>query len=98
MDTSTQLQALVPVVSPLITLGIKVLVEKYSSKVPRAVWPLVCGVAGVLADYLATLATGSQWSPAVGFGLGLAGVGLREVVKSRPPKDTVEEAKVDIKP
>jgi hypothetical protein len=69
------LKALIPVLAPLVIAGIRVGLPK----VPAKWYPLLAALVGVGLDIVAHFAAGTTLSPLVGFALGLAGVGLREV-------------------
>lgn len=78
-------QALIPILTPLIVAGVKLIVPR----IPRVWLPILAPVLGAALDYVAHLATGSSLNPLAGLALGAAGVGLREVVdqvkRSMPP-------------
>jgi hypothetical protein len=69
------LKALIPVVTPLLIAAVRFGLPK----VPSKFYPLLAAVIGVVLDLLASVSVGTTASPLVGFALGLAGVGLREV-------------------
>jgi hypothetical protein len=69
------LKALIPVLTPLLIVGVRA----FLPKVPSKYYPLLAALVGVALDLVAHFAVGTTLSPLAGFALGLAGVGLREV-------------------
>jgi hypothetical protein len=82
--------AIIPVLTPLIIAGVKLLMPK----IPTVVLPFLAPVLGAAIDLIAHFATGANLNVWLSAGLGLAGVGLREIVdqskqsiSSTPPAD-----------
>lgn len=79
------LKALIPVLTPLLVMGVRA----FLPKVPSKFYPLIAALVGVALDLVAHYSLGTTLSPLAGFALGLAGVGLREVKdqlsKPQPP-------------
>lgn len=82
--TKEQLDALIPAATPLLTWGVKSGVDLITPRIPKVIWPLVCAGFGVLADWLASLATGQPSSTLTGLALGMAGVAVRETLNQLP--------------
>lgn len=70
------------IVSPLIVVGVPLLVALVKKAVGEQTWllPLIAGLLGVVADFLVALVAHKPPTPTVGLVLGMAGVGLREAV------------------
>lgn len=66
---------LTPILVPLVLAGLK----KISPSIPSWVIPIAAPVLGVLIDLANSYATGHSSNLLVAAGLGLAGVGLREI-------------------
>ncbi len=73
----TFLPAILAVVTPPIVQGIKKLVAKFSGKMPKWLIPLVAAVVGAIGE---GIMTGSV--SGIGPMAGLAGTGVRDVVKN----------------
>lgn len=67
---------LIPVLTPLIIAGVKLLVPK----IPGAWLPVLAPVLGLVLDLISHFTTGSNLNVWLAAGLGLAGVGVREAV------------------
>lgn len=78
------MQSLIPALAPVITWLVKSLVEKFSSRVPGLLWPLVCAGVGVVADQIAAALAHGTPNAWVGLALGAAGVGVRELANQLP--------------
>jgi hypothetical protein len=65
-----------PIISSLVVTGVKQL----APKIPPWLLPAVSALAGALTDVLNSYATSAPADPSHGFVLGLAGVGLRELI------------------
>ena len=76
MNTSTIVSLLTPVIVPLVITGVK----KVVPLIPTWLLPTLCPLIGVVIDFITHLSTGSNMNFAVSAALGLAGVGLREIV------------------
>ncbi len=72
---------LIPVIVPLILAGLK----KIAPAVPAWTLPILAPVLGVVVDLVNHYALGHTSNLAVSIGLGLAGVGLREVKENLLP-------------
>lgn len=70
-----------PVITPLIIAGIK----KITPKIPSWTLPIIAPVLGMMIDYINAFATGHSTNTLVAAALGLAGVGVREVVDQLKP-------------
>ncbi len=73
----TFLPAILAVVTPPIVQGIKKLVAKFSGKMPKWLIPIVAAVVGAIGEGIMT-GTVSGVGPMAG----LAGTGVRDVVKN----------------
>lgn len=81
MDAQTITNFLTPVIIPLLIAGMK----KLKPNIPTWFIPILAPLLGTLTGYIATIAlhnTGNLWLSAA---LGLAGVGVREVVDQLKP-------------
>lgn len=70
-------QALIPVLTPLIIAGVKMLLPR----IPKMWLPLAAPVVGLLIDLVSHFALQTELSPMAALALGAAGVGLREAQK-----------------
>lgn len=87
MDASQIVTFATPIIVPIVIAGIKYL----KPKIPTWLLPVLAGPLGALVEYINHLATGSSTSMVVAVLLGLAGVGVREVVDQlKPVSDPVE--------
>lgn len=87
MDATQIVTFATPVIVPLVIAGIKAL----KPKIPTWLLPLIAGPLGALLEYINHLVMGGNMNIAVAVLLGLAGVGVREVVDQlRPVSDPVE--------
>ena len=66
----------IAVATPAVVAGVRRLLPR----LPKWTLPILAAVAGVAGQLVAAIATGAEISPISGALLGLAGVGLREVV------------------
>lgn len=82
--TQSSVQTLIPALAPFITWLVKMLVEKFSSRVPGSLWPLICTGLGTLGEYITAYATNGTPSLWTGLALGAAGVGVRELFNQVP--------------
>lgn len=80
-DTNSILLLAVPVLSPIVTAGIK----KFGPMIPKWALPMICTGLGTLSVYITDWSVGAQTNPAAAIGLGLAGIGVREVLKHFTP-------------
>lgn len=80
-DVNAILTLAVPVLSPLLTAGIKWL----TPRIPGWMLPMICTGLGTLSVYIAQWSTGTQTNAAVAIGLGLAGIGVREIKDQLTP-------------
>lgn len=69
---------LITALAPIVTSIVRWLIGTH---IPRAALPAVAGLAGTGLAVLSDLQLGSELGPAVGLALGLAGTGLRDIVK-----------------
>lgn len=76
MNTTSVITILTPILAPLAVA----LAKTISARLPRWTLPLIAGLIGGLIDICAALLTSHEFSGANGVLLGLAGVGLRELV------------------
>lgn len=83
-DANAIIALAVPVLSPLITAAMKWLIPKLPS------WsiPMICTGLGTLSAYIAQWSAGVDLSVGVAIGLGLAGIGVREILDQLKPKET----------
>lgn len=88
MDANTIVNYITPVLVPMLVAGIKWL----TPKIPTWSLPLIAGSLGGLTGLISNIAshnTGNLW---LSVALGLAGVGVREVVDQLKPADeTIEK-------
>lgn len=78
---------LTPIIVPLIIAGVKAV----QPKIPTFVLPLIAPIFGVLIDIINSYVNNSHPSLLIAAILGLAGVGIREVVDQlKPISDPVE--------
>lgn len=82
MDAGTIIAYATPVIVPLAIAGIKYL----KPKIPTWLLPLLAGPLGALVDFINTYVTAHPSNLVVAVLLGLAGVGVREVVDQLKPK------------
>ncbi len=82
MDVSTIITYATPVIAPLIVT----LVKKIKPNIPTFVLPIICTLGGALVTWLASIAMHNQNNIILGLALGLAGVGVREVVDQLKPE------------
>lgn len=75
-DVNAILTLAVPVLSPLLTAGVKKLVPI----MPPWIIPMICTGLGTLSVYIAHWSTNNSTNPAWAIGLGLAGIGVREIL------------------
>lgn len=75
-DVNAILALAVPVLSPLLTAGVK----WAAPRIPSFLLPMICTGLGTLSVYIAQWSAGEQTNAAVAIGLGLAGIGVREVI------------------
>lgn len=66
----------VPVLAPILTAGVKWLLPK----IPPLLLPMICTGLGTLSGYLAQVGVGEHTNVGVAIGLGLAGIGVREIL------------------
>lgn len=81
MDASQIITFATPVIVPIVIAGIKAV----KPKIPTWILPLIAGPLGGLLDVINHYATGSASNLVVAVLLGLAGVGVREVVDQLKP-------------
>lgn len=81
VSANNLVQWLTPLVVPLILAGLK----KVLPSLPSALIPLLAPVLGVILDLANHLATGHTTNLVVALGLGLLGVGVREVKEAIKP-------------
>jgi hypothetical protein len=77
-------QTLIAIFVPVLVAGIK----KVLPSLPKGWLPIIAGALGLIGQVLEALATGGTVNAALGFGLGLAGVGVREAAKHFLPSAT----------
>jgi hypothetical protein len=102
--TQAEIQGLIPVAAPLVVWGVKTLFDHFSCRIPSVIYPPLCAALGMLADWLASLHTGSTASPLTGLVLGAAGVAVREAIVEikqvpndvKPAGDPTKTVSVDI--
>lgn len=82
MDASQIVTFATPIIVPLVIAGIKLV----KPKIPTWILPVLAGPLGALVEYINHLATGSTTNIVVAVLLGLAGVGVREVVDQLKPE------------
>ena len=75
-DANAIITLAVPVLSPLVTAGLKWL----QPRIPSWAIPTICTALGTLGAYIAQWSAVGQTNVAVAIGLGLAGIGVREVL------------------
>jgi len=68
--------ALIPILTPIIIAGVKLL----APKIPSALIPILAPILGAALDIIGSLSTGAATNIWLAAGLGLAGVGVREIV------------------
>lgn len=87
MDASTIVTFATPIIVPLIIAGVKLI----KPNIPTWLLPVLAGPLGALLGYITHLTTGSELHMATAVLLGLAGVGVREVIDQiKPVSDPVE--------
>lgn len=82
MDATQIVTFATPVIVPLLIAGIKAL----KPKIPTWLFPLLAGPLGALLEYINHLVMGGNMNIAIAVLLGLAGVGVREVVDQLKPE------------
>lgn len=80
-DVNAILTLAVPVLAPILTAGVKWL----TPRIPPYLLPMICTGLGTLAVYITQWSTGTQTNAAIAIGLGLAGIGVREVLDQLRP-------------
>ena len=68
--------ALIPVLTPLIIAGVKLLIPK----IKTALIPIIAPALGLVLAVISSLTTGHELNAWLAMALGLAGVGAREIV------------------
>lgn len=81
MDAGLIVNLLTPVIVPIVIAGVKAI----KPNIPSWALPVMAGPLGVLIEYINHLATGSATNFLAAVLLGLAGVGVREVVDQLKP-------------
>lgn len=81
MDASAIITFATPIIVPIIIAGVKLL----KPNIPTWLLPVLAGPLGALVEYINHLSTGSTTNMVVAVLLGLAGVGVREVVDQLTP-------------
>lgn len=81
MDASQIITFATPIVVPLVIAGMKLL----KPNIPTWLLPVIAGPLGALLDYINHLATGNDLNLSLAVVLGLAGVGVREVIDQVKP-------------
>lgn len=81
MDAQTIVTYATPVIAPLIVA----LVKKIKPNIPTFVLPIICTVGGALVTWLASIALHNPNNILLGAALGLAGVGVREIIDQLKP-------------
>lgn len=81
MDAGTIITYATPVIVPLVIAGFKLL----KPNIPTWLLPVLAGPLGVLLDFINTYATSHPGNFLVALALGLAGIGVREVVDQLKP-------------
>lgn len=81
MDVGTIITYATPIIS---TLAVT-LVKKIKPNIPTFVLPIICTVGGALVTWLASIALHNPNNILLGAALGLAGVGVREIVDQLKP-------------
>ena len=76
IDPNTIIAVFVPIISPLITAGLKWVLPR----IPSWAIPILCTALGTLSGYIGQLSLGGDLSVFAIAGLGLAGIGVRELV------------------
>ena len=76
IDPNAVINLAVPVLAPLITAGMKWLIPR----LPTWIIPMLCTGIGTLGTYVAQWAATNQTNVWTAIGLGLAGIGVREVL------------------
>lgn len=85
MDANTIINTATPIIAPLLTAAVKFI----SPKIPTWLLPIICTVLGTLGNYVAQVATSNQSNVWAAVGLGLAGIGVREIIDQLKPKPAV---------
>lgn len=74
MDSATLINALTPLITPIVTAGVKKL-----ATLPKWLTPVVAIAVGALGNYLAQLSMGSPNNIWLTLALATAGIGVREL-------------------
>lgn len=88
LDPNLVVISLVPVIAPLATA----LVKWLTPRIPPWALPTLCAALGTLATYIATATTSADLNPWLGILLGVAGIGVREILDQtkkaiKPPEE-----------
>lgn len=81
MDVATIITYATPVIAPLIVT----LVKKIKPNIPTWLLPVICTVGGALVTWIASIALHNPNNIILGAALGLAGVGVREIIDQLKP-------------
>lgn len=76
IDPNTIIAVFVPIISPLITAGLK----WFLPRIPSWTIPIICTALGTLSGYIGQLSLGGDLSVFAMAGLGIAGIGVRELL------------------
>lgn len=82
MESTSIVNILTPIVVPLIIAGFKLI----SAKIPTWVFPVLAPILGLLMGAISNAALQANGNILVAAALGLAGVGVREIIDQLKPE------------
>lgn len=77
--TAAILAGLIPVITPLFSLGVTALVKYAAPHIPGYLLPIIASITGLLPDYISHLATGAGTNTIAALLLGLSATGLHQI-------------------
>lgn len=87
MESTQIVSLLTPVVVPLVIAGFKLI----SAKIPTWVFPVLAPILGALVGVISNAALQANGNLYVAAALGLAGVGVREIIDQLKPEPKIND-------